>query len=1084
MMALAVILGVLGSWGAELSLVRNASGGWVFGDGRLAVTLDAESGLPVAYRADDRVMLERDPDAGCPLALDCQGPVGAKAAKNSCIAEKVWCSGKDEICAQIANGDWRYRLHVQLLAEKRMVRHWLEFAWMGPDRKEFNGVWFLYGKAVCPEKKGEYFCPTVFPPVRHKRPGFRRDHFEWGHGNATAAVADDGEGRSYLACIADMEPYSDPGNVCVIERDNGFSLAMRFLSRGVARPGVWQTVGDGWLRFGRETAERELETMHDWHRTVGYLPPSDRPDRVYDLAVYSTHPKGRAESGAGDVGGFGYATTYLPYIAALGLNCIWVRPVTHLSCYHPDRIYEQMEGIGTEADHLAFVRRAHDLGMEVWSDAVPHGGAVTNQRTKVHPEWVCRKRDGDFQDRYWAYDFNWPTWVKYYSDWVEWYTRKFELDGWRMDVPTGSRFPNWNPDIPYARASYSIRQGGISQQTAIRAAARRANPNAVTMGEENPSCWSKVADTIYDQYLCHSHFHAFREREAKDVVPDLRRWLHEQRLAYIPGSLWMRYPESHDSRLACALWGRPCANALMALCAWIEGFPLVCNEGEDGAFEAWRRILATRKALPELRRGEVDYVSATAPDGVFVCTRKLDGLESAVIINFNPDRVKGEVVASGTKVAIDLPPFGYEVRRLKGADVPSVLGDLKPFIPEKKGPGLLECVHGGVRLCGGAVAELRDLTNGVVRADYALSVDRTETGLGVRVSDFSGLDPKSVRLVVRFAGTERWFAHAAEGSFESPFFVRHPGVRNKVRCSGMANGGRFVDQEVCWSNYGHPFGFDRNNAEVGSAVGISAVAVGGFAEGVLVELRDRLGDEEGLALTLSGTSASDFRCEVREISAERAFACREASTGDGRLHPVSGGWLYKDGALKVRFTNSGAIVGAWRKDAAGRWRAELGRCGWRGTKSTDHVPTLGWRLHDENVSEQDYDCYGKTVFRRGTDGSLSLEFSEVLPALFGRRYLSPPMVEAVTYTFRNGGMEAHTSFDIVHGGWGKTCGIWEYRIVTPSGSSFEGSRVRPMGLGPHHTESKSGIHRWIYHDATSGDLNADGGRLRSLIWTF
>ena len=69
-----------------------------------------------------------------------------------------------------------------------------------------------------------------------------------------------------------------------------------------------------------------------------------------------------------------------------------------------------------------------------------------------------------------------------------------------------------------------------------------------------------------------------------------------------------------------------------------------------------------------------------------------------------------------------------------------------------------------------------------------------------------------------------------------------------------------------------------------------------------------------------------------------------------------------------------------------------------------------WRLHDEDVSEQDYDCYGRTVFRRDGDGTLRIEFSEVLPALFGRRYLMQPAEELAAYSFADGKMSARVSF--------------------------------------------------------------------------
>ena len=70
------------------------------------------------------------------------------------------------------------------------------------------------------------------------------------------------------------------------------------------------------------------------------------------------------------------------------------------------------------------------------------------------------------------------------------------------------------------------------------------------------------------------------------------------------------------------MYGHAATTALFALTAFIEGFPLVLQELEDGRFEAVRRILRIRRAVPELMRGTGDYECVEAPDGVFACLRE------------------------------------------------------------------------------------------------------------------------------------------------------------------------------------------------------------------------------------------------------------------------------------------------------------------------------------------------------------------------------------------------------------------------------------------------------------------------------
>lgn len=1062
----------------DIPLTHESDGTIAFGNDELKVRFDCRTGCPIDWTCNGRTVFVRTSKGKGPVGVNCfeqEGEWGYSCGSHFDGIERM-ANDAVRICSVI--GMWRLGLHVRLCPSIRSACLHLDFEWMGESRTEFNGVVFNLGEVMCSPGRGSYLLPGVYPPGLHERDSFIPGTVRQGWFSFSPVAGDDGDGHYIMAFANDMRPYSDKCQLRVEELANGYSIFARFRACGYAREHEVQSVGDVWLRFGSGDAEKALLSFHDFYRDVGLMPPSDRPERVRDLIIYSTHPKGRAESGAVDSGGFNFAATYLPFIKALGANCIWVRPTYHRGNYTPDRIYEQQDGVGSADDEISYVRAAHRLGMEVLSDVVPHGGRTDNARSKEHPEWVCWKKDGTFQDDYWAYDFNWPTWVKYQSDWVEWRTRKFELDGWRMDVPTGSRFPNWNSAIPYARASYSRRQGGISQHREIRAAARRANPEAFILGEENEACWATMTDAIYDQLLCHVHYHAFREDDATNVVSRLRRWFHEQHHSYIPDTVWMRYPESHDSRLACNVWGRSCANALMALSAWVDGFPLVCNEGEDGCFESWRRIFAVKRALPELRRGTVDYLSVEAPPGVFACRRALGELESVFYINFNNRRV--------TFGQFDLPAYGYQIVRTKGPSVREALATCmkpcrKPFIPERKGPERIVPAPGGIVVSGGLVAELRDLTNGVVSAQYSLSGEPTDDGVRIVVRDAEGLDFGRVKLLVRFPKSERWFAHAAEGSFESPYFVRHPGTNQMVRCRVNINGARWRDPTVCWSNGCHPFGFARTHAEVGSASGELAHGVGGFSEGVSVCLHDRLGDDEGLALSIAGSTAEDLTCEIRKMPIREAFASREPATDDDRLRPISGGWVYDDGKLKVRFSNSGMVVGAWRRRTDGSWSAELGHCGWRGTKTMDYRPTLGWRLHDENVSEQSYDCYARQVFRRGADGSLILEFSDVRPALFGRPYLDPPTTANVSYVFRGGRMEVETSF-VTECGKPMTqkFGNWAYRMSCADGCS-DGVKnviksVKFEGALPFREDVHDGVHDWVYHDKSTGDFKMNGNR--------
>ena len=1049
LMVLGGIAGVLSA--AELPLGVNANGETVFGDARLQVTFDRATASPKLLTTGCETLLEADPEMPAPVTIGRWNPWLERKRVEKTTGLGVRRVSDDTVCGSLMYGSWRLDGFLQLHPDKLAVRRWYAFTWTGTNRVDFFNLWLSFGMAPCAPGKGLYHFPWEFPPTRYARGDGKNSltrPSQWGD---APTVAETGTGWGVLVAWDSLQPYSDRGQTGVTERERGLSLFARTSMCGYALPGKTQRAGDAWIVFRRGNAAETLAHMHDWHRLVGHLPPEGRPESVKSLALYATHPKGR---GMSEPGGFPHAQEYLPFVAALGINTIWLRPVEHKSGYCPDEMYELQEGVGTPADHLAYVRDAHRRGLKVWRDAVMHGGKTDNRRSKEHPEWVCLKPDGKQADTYWAYDFNWPTWVKYFGDYVEWTTRKYEIDGWRMDVPTGSRFPNWNPKVPYDRASYAQNQGGIAQMRSIRAAARRANPNAVTLAEANPSPCSVTCDTIHDQLLCHGYFHWFNDHPAEEVVGHLCRWLDDQRKSFVPGTVWMRYPESHDAYPCDKVWGRAGANALLALCAWMEGFPLVMNESEDGAFETYRRILAIRRALKELNDGTPDYLSEPAPPGVFACRRDNGETASVFYVNFNGFRVQ----AGG----FDLPPFGFAIRRVKGPSVEEALGNAleRPFAPNRsQGPA-------------DVVAELRDATNGLVAA--GVTVERTETADGVRfrVTDFGGREPKGLKLVLRLPPVSRWFAHAAEGSFESPYLVRHPNIDRYHRH------GEWLDGAVVWDSRYHPFGFTREHAAVGGVDGETAWECADFGSSATVRLLNRLGAEPCFAVSVSGEDAAAFDVTCRKTSAAAALAARDAGTGDPRLTAAMGGWVYETEKLRLRIRRTGAVAGLWKKAPDGSWRQVMNAFGVQGRApdAPKHI-RQSWGGRDRDAKEQAFSPLPKAWFERTAEGRLRLKFesgevrgieqnSGVMPhgvRAFAAYDLDADDAFGLTLGFTSSGLFAK-------GDW-----TLEMLAVFPTDEQGDAVRLAPpeyAGWGPERTVRDGTRLHYVYHAPDGADFSS------------
>jgi hypothetical protein len=301
------------------------------------------------------------------------------------------------------------------------------------------------------------------------------------------------------------------------------------------------------------------------------------------------------------------------------------------------------------------------------------------------------------------------------------YTREYGLDGFRIDAVGGSHIPNWNPAIPYARASLSQSQGGFAMQRAIRSAVKSVRPDGAILAEVGEDIFGATSDVVYDFDLCYNELHDARRTPPEVFAQRLRRWLHERQYAEIPDLLRLRHVESHDSLRSSLWYGADAQRALVALLSWIPGVPLVYHEMEDGNEDAFRRIFGVRHAVAELNGGRADYLGVNAPGGVFACLRtgerpqkgtaawsddyawdtaprKTAQRASIVLVNLNGKPVRGTVsvpptalpealrgatwvrdLASGERLdfekgsaEVSLAPFGYTVLRIESRALPEL----------------------------------------------------------------------------------------------------------------------------------------------------------------------------------------------------------------------------------------------------------------------------------------------------------------------------------------------------------------------------------------------------------------------------
>ena len=416
------------------------------------------------------------------------------------------------------------------------------------------------------------------------------------------------------------------------------------------------------------------------------LPFNHRADRfaapawTRDAVVYNIFPdsfaagKRLAPNGAppcrgGTVRG---VTENLDYIASLGFNCIYLNPIFAARSYHRyDTLdyYRIDPHMGAEDDLRDLVRRAHALGIRVILDG------VFNHVSSDHPffrDVLEKGRASRYYSCFYALPetprlpaagelpgytcFSYvadmpktntadPFLRQYFCDVGAYWVRKFDVDGWRLDVAN-------ELDDGFPRA--------------FRASVKAAKSDALIVGE----VWENAAHYLGGDMLDSAMNYDFRRY--------CRRFFAEQTVDAETfdtnvSTLLLRYNEnalfaqlnlldSHDVSRFLSLCGGKTERMELAVLLQMTfpGMPCVfygdekglCGESEpeyrrpmawDASSpleEVYRRMIALRKTHPALRYGS--FHTELACGGVYRYSRVWNGTKITVAMNLGAEPVKAE----------------------------------------------------------------------------------------------------------------------------------------------------------------------------------------------------------------------------------------------------------------------------------------------------------------------------------------------------------------------------------------------------------------------------------------------------------
>lgn len=412
------------------------------------------------------------------------------------------------------------------------------------------------------------------------------------------------------------------------------------------------------------------------HRTDRFAAPAWTRDAV----VYNIFPdsfaagKRLAPNGAppcrgGTVRG---VTENLDYIASLGFNCIYLNPIFAARSYHRyDTLdyYRIDPHMGAEDDLRDLVRRAHALGIRVILDG------VFNHVSSDHPffrDVLEKGRASRYYSCFYALPetprlpaagelpgytcFSYvadmpktntadPFLRQYFCDVGAYWVRKFDVDGWRLDVAN-------ELDDGFLRA--------------FRASVKAAKSDALIVGE----VWENAAHYLGGDMLDSAMNYDFRRY--------CRRFFAEQTVDAETfdtnvSTLLLRYNEnalfaqlnlldSHDVSRFLSLCGGKTERMELAVLLQMTfpGMPCVfygdekglCGESEpeyrrpmawDASSpleEVYRRMIALRKTHPALRYGS--FHTELACGGVYRYSRVWNGTKITVAMNLGAEPVKAE----------------------------------------------------------------------------------------------------------------------------------------------------------------------------------------------------------------------------------------------------------------------------------------------------------------------------------------------------------------------------------------------------------------------------------------------------------
>jgi cyclomaltodextrinase len=362
-------------------------------------------------------------------------------------------------------------------------------------------------------------------------------------------------------------------------------------------------------------------------------------------------------------------------------------PYRMMDYYHVDPEY------GSDDDLKVFVKKAHDLGMQVMLDMVYFHSGANAVFLKGHPDYIQRDKDGNPILGSW----NWPA-LNFESSGLrdyliknmEYWVKEFNVDGFRLDVAGPIPLDFWEQ---------------------ARDRLDKIRPDVGLLAEATES--GRPGDQIkaFDLNYSFIYYSNLKKVYSGDSPASTLRTIWEETESKVPkGARFIRYFDNHDIsnddyyNRREQRWGFAGSNAALVHIFTLDGVPFIYN-GQEIADRArhsifgkapidWpnaetlagqlrldfvKKLSEMRKTEKALTQGELKWLDNDQPESVVSYVRTLNGEQILTVINLSNHPVKvniqgtsgspseillSDIISGDPKEGFEMEAYGYWVGKL------------------------------------------------------------------------------------------------------------------------------------------------------------------------------------------------------------------------------------------------------------------------------------------------------------------------------------------------------------------------------------------------------------------------------------